>query len=328
MKKLKILFYGFRHGHINSLYKRVRSSDIAEIAGCIEPNDKARAKAEKSLGAVFSERSYDEWLRTDIDAVAIGNAYGERGRAIIKALSAGKHVIADKPICTSLEELYEIRRLAIENRLCVACMLDLRYIPQAEQAKRLLGEDYLGNVHNISFNGQHCLSYGSRPEWYFEEGMHGGTINDIAIHGIDLIRVLTGMEFVRIDAARTWNAYAYKHKHFKDCATFMARLSNGASVLADVSYSSPPGVAQLPTYWEFRFWCDNGMLEFSYHSNTVTVYREGTHDPIVIECEKADHDYLDELYDDIQSGSLDGTMSVLRSTEAALTIQQTADMEV
>ena len=328
MEKLKILFYGFRHGHINSLYKRVRSSDIAEIAGCIEPNDEARAKAEKSLGAVFSERSYDEWLRTDIDAVAIGNAYGERGQAIIKALKAGKHVIADKPICTSLEELSEIRRISTEKGLKISCMLDLRYLPQTLTAKRILDADNLGEVRNISFNGQHCLNYGSRPEWYFEEGMHGGTINDIAIHGIDLIRMLTGMEFTKIDAARTWNAFAYKHKHFKDCATFMARLSSGASVLADVSYSSPPDTALLPTYWEFRFWCDNGMMTFSYYSKTVTVYREGDKEPIVIECKNVSEDYLDEFCRDIRENLFAGTENVLRSTEVALNIQRSADMEV
>ena len=78
----KILFNGFRHGHIHGLYQKVTSSAIAEIAGCIEPNDEARAAAESTLGAVFSTKSYDEWLASDIDAVAIGNAYGERGQKV------------------------------------------------------------------------------------------------------------------------------------------------------------------------------------------------------------------------------------------------------
>jgi hypothetical protein len=53
----KILFNGFRHGHIHGLYQKVTSSAIAEIAGCIEPNDEARAAAESTLGAVFSTRA-------------------------------------------------------------------------------------------------------------------------------------------------------------------------------------------------------------------------------------------------------------------------------
>jgi len=29
--------------------------------------------------------------------------------------------------------------------------------------------------------------WGTRPAWYFEPGMHGGTLNDIAIHALDFI---------------------------------------------------------------------------------------------------------------------------------------------
>ena len=200
---MKILFYGFRHGHINALYRKVEASPLFEIAGCIEPNDAARAAAETNLGAQFSGKTYTEWLATDIDAVAIGCAYGERGRAVIEAMKAGKHVIADKPVCTSLDELNTIRALTEQNGTKLACMLDLRYLPQTLRAKEILESDLLGGVRNIAFNGQHCIDYARRPAWYFEPGMHGGTINDLAIHGIDLVRLLTGMEIVHIDAART-----------------------------------------------------------------------------------------------------------------------------
>ena len=31
------------------------------------------------------------------------------------------------------------------------------------------------------------MLWGTRPEWYFEEDKHGGTINDIAIHARETI---------------------------------------------------------------------------------------------------------------------------------------------
>ena len=99
-----ILFCGFRHSHINGLYKKVEESALFECVGCVEPNDDARKAAEETLGAKFLDKSYDEWLKEDFDIVAIGCAYGDRGQAVIKALEAGKHVIADKPICITLKE--------------------------------------------------------------------------------------------------------------------------------------------------------------------------------------------------------------------------------
>ncbi|MBE6626406.1 MAG: Gfo/Idh/MocA family oxidoreductase [Ruminococcaceae bacterium] len=325
MSKIKILFNGFRHGHVNMLYNMVKSSDCAEIVGCIEENDCARAAAEQNVGAVFSDMSYEEWLETDIDAVAIGNTYGERGQTIIKALLAGKHVIADKPICTDEKELAEIEKIAAEQGLVIACMLDLRYLPQSLAAKQLLDSGELGEIRNISVNGQHSLSYDSRPTWYFEEGKHGGTINDLAIHGIDLIRMLSGREFAKIDAVRVWNAYAYKNPDFNDCAIFMAQLTNGAGVMADVSYSAPSNCPTPPTYWEFRIWCDYGMLSFNYFDSTVTLYKSGSPEPIKLQYEGKVGDYLTEFVDSIREGKSEMTENIISSTRTALLIQSVAD---
>ena len=327
--KLKLLFNGFRHGHIDGLYKKTEASEFAEIAGCIEENKAAREAAEKNLGAVFSTRSYEEWLSTDIDAVAIGNAYGERGQMIIKALKAGKHIIADKPICTSLSELEEIERISREKNLKIACMLDLRYLPQTKKACEILDSGTLGEIRNIAFNGQHPLNYGTRPAWYFEKGMHGGTLNDLAIHGIDLVRMLTHKEFETIDAARVWNAYADKEKAFKDAALFMARLEGGIGVLADVSYSAPSSQAfSLPSYWEFRIWCEKGLLTFNWANASVTVYTEGETQPITYTDLPYGGDYLAEFTEEIQTNGSRVTENVIASTKIALTLQAKADKEV
>ena len=105
--KIRLLFNGFRHSHINALYKKAIESDAFDVIGCIEENSTARAEAEKNLGIKFSDKSYDEWLSDpEVDAVAVGNAYGERGNVILKALRVGKHVIADKPICISAVTVY------------------------------------------------------------------------------------------------------------------------------------------------------------------------------------------------------------------------------
>ena len=326
--KTGIIFYGFRHSHINGLYRKAVSHAGIRIAGCLEPDPNARAAAEKDLGAVFSRESYETLLEDPrVDAVAIGCAYGHRGEAVIRALEAGKHVLSDKPLCTDLAQLETIRRLSEEKGLTVGCMLDLRDLPQTRAARAILQSGRLGKIRNVSFNGQHCLSYGSRPGWYFEPGLHGGTINDLAIHGIDLVRLLTGEEFDRVDAARVWNAYAHRHPHFKDSALFMARLTGGAGVLTDVSYSTPLVPYTLPSYWEFRFWCEKGMLTFNYEKSDVTVYEAGRDAPVTEPGIREGGDYLTDFLEAVKTGNPALTRDVLRSTETALTLQKIADRE-
>ena len=90
--KRGILFCGFRHSHIFSLYRRANRCDRVEILACVEPDEAARAEAEATLGAVFSQESYETLLADPrVDVVAIGCAYGHRGEAVIRALEAGKH---------------------------------------------------------------------------------------------------------------------------------------------------------------------------------------------------------------------------------------------
>ena len=205
-------------------------------------------------------------------------------------------------------------------------MLDLRYQRQTRKACEILNSGILGEVRNIAFNGQHFMDYGSRPEWYFEEGMHGGTINDLAIHGVDLVRMLTHREFEKIDAARVWNAYAYKNPDFKDCALFMARLEGGIGVMADVSYSAPRQAFSLPSYWEFRIWCDKGMLCFNRPEEAVTVYMNDG-DPVKYTDLPACDDYLTEFIIEIQNDGNEMTENILASSATALMLQQEAEKE-
>ena len=266
---INLAFAGFRHSHILSLYNAAITDENVNIVGCFE-----QSPAESILTDAVSltYASYEEVLNdAQVDAVAIGDYYAKRGQMVIAALKAGKHVICDKPLCTSLDELDSIEALVRETGLKVCCMLDLRYMPQIKTVQKLIAEDKIGEIVNVSFTGQHCLDYENRPGWYFEDGKHGGTINDIAIHGIDLVRLLTQKELTKVNCARTWNAFADKTPHFKDCAQFMAEFDN-VSVMADISYAGPKCSCILPTYWEFTFWGKKGMLKFNYASSDLLVY--------------------------------------------------------
>jgi predicted dehydrogenase len=319
---MKILFYGFQHGHIFGLYDLVKERSDVEIVACLEKEEKKRRELAENDGIVCDEKDYDFWLSQDVDIVAVGAKYGERGEAIIKALQAGKHVIADKPICTTRKQLETIVALTKEKNLKVACMLDLRYQNSTKTVKKLLSDGEFGEVKNVSFTGQHCLDYAHRPSWYFEDGMHGGTINDLAIHGIDLVLYLTGLKLKSINAARCWNSYAYKTPKFRDCAIFMAELENGAGLLADVSYSAPSQVFSMPTYWDFKLWCEKGLIHFNAVQSNVYLYKEGEERATVLLQEWEAGDYLTDLIHEIETNKTEMTESVLLATEQTLALQE------
>lgn len=194
---MNITFAGLRHSHIFSLADMARKNPQIAITGAWEEEpESARAGRER-----FSEPFYESYeaLLADpaVDIVAMGDYYGIRGRRIIQALNAGKHVIADKPVCTRLAELDEIAALTSKNGLKLGCMLDLRYDPALRLAREIIRGGTLGRIRTLAFTGQHPLNWGSRPMWYFENGRHGGVFNDIAIHGLDAVEFITGAPYTR-----------------------------------------------------------------------------------------------------------------------------------
>lgn len=326
---LKLAIAGFRHGHIYSLYELAQQSDRVKLVGAWEEDADTIKSAEESFGVVFTHASYEAMLEDpEIDIIGIGNYYGARGRMAIEALKAGKHVIADKPLCTSLEELEEIQRLSREKGLTVGLMLNLRHDKNVLAAKKAITDGLIGEIHNIQFGGQHPLQYGKRPSWYFEEGKHGGVINDIAIHGVDLLQYLTGCKVTDIIGARCFNAYAKEEPAFKDCGQFMLSLSNGAGVIADISYSVPDSIGfNLPYYWQFYIWGDQGMLAFSANTDGVLLYKNGESEVIHLPGLDASDSYLDAFLDEVEGkkSALLSKEEIFNSTRATLLIQKKAD---
>lgn len=326
---LKFAFAGFRHAHINMLYKLAANNPRVEIAAAWEADEKARILAEEKLGVKFTHDDYSDMLSNEeIDVVVIGDYFGIRGSHAISALRAGKHVYADKPLCTTLEELDEIERLAREKNLKVGLMLGMRYNKIVQPVRSFIKEGRLGDVHAIFFGGQHPLLYGSRPEWYFEEGRHGGTINDIAVHGIDFIEYITGLSMKRIIGARCWNAFAKEAPAFKDCGQFMVELTNGAGLIADVSYAAPNSSGYtLPFYWRFTIWGSKGVMEFSSNSGEFAVALDGSPGVEVIKVPDIDTgNCLDVFLEELSGNHADiNTSSVIRVTRNTLMIQKHAD---
>ena len=326
---LRLAFAGFRHGHIYSLYNLAKQEPTIEIVAACEEDAGTRQQMANGPVAVTHDNHRRMLEEVPCEAVAVGDYYGARGAIIIEALRRGKHVIGDKPLCTSADELAVIARLAREQHLAVGCQLNLRDHPAFRAMHAALRDGAIGTVLAIAFTGQHSLNYGTRPAWYFEPGKHGGTINDIAIHALDFILWATGCRIARVNAARVWNANLPQVPWFQDGAQMMLTLDNGAGVLGDVSYFVPATVdCALPQGWRFTCWGSEGILEGGVNSPPM-LYRSGKNAAETLPPPEATTgNYLQSFLDEIRGNAAAVTLStqdVLESARAALAVQHAAD---
>lgn len=326
MKSFGIAFAGFRHVHIFGLYDLAEKRDDLKIVGAWEDDETSRKAAEEK-GVIFRYKTYEDLLSDPaVDIVAIGDYYAARGELAIAALRAGKHVLTDKPLCSSRKEWETIREEREKSGLTVGIMLDLADNANFHAAVEAIREGALGKINNIVFEGQHPLLYGTRPGWYFEKGKYGGVVNDIAIHGIDFVRTLTGSGVEEVIGARSWNFYAKEVPHFKDSAQFILKMASGAGLIADVSYSAPDTQGySLPAYWHFRVWGEKGMMEWSYSSDGVTFYPTGENGGRKLSGLPPEKNYLDRFLAAVRTRDDAYSEAMLRATEDTLGIQEKAE---
>jgi predicted dehydrogenase len=330
MPKLKIAFAGFRHGHIISLYDLARARDDLEVVAACEEHAPTRAQLERSGRVQITHDQLEALLDVESDIIAIGDYFTRRGPVALRALERGRHVIVDKPLCTQMEYLDQIAALTTDTKLKVGCMLTMRDAAQTLAARQLIGDGRIGEVHAISFGGQHPLLLGSRPAWYFEEGKHGGTITDIAIHAIDALPWVTGLRFETIHAARCWNAFASDTPHFEDAGQMMLKMDNGCGILGDVSYFAPDRAGySMPYYWRITYWGRDGVIETSSTVDHLQLLCKDDEAPQEIPLPPSQSGgYLQAFLDDIAgivpTNGLD-TETVLHSARQVIRIQQAAD---
>ena len=328
---VSVAFAGLRHGHIFSLLNRVKEHPNAEVVAVCDEDAASREEILKAGSAQISHTDISQMLaEVECDVVAIGDYFSKRGSIVIEALEAGKHVISDKPLCTRLDEWQRIESLSRERDLKVGCMFTMRDGAQIITIRNLLQDAEIGEVHAISFGGQHPLMLSSRAAWYFEPGTHGGTINDIGCHAIDAIPWLTGLEFATINAARSWNAFAPDFPHFQDAGQMMLTMDNGCGVLGDVSYFLPDSFGYTnPLYWRMTFWGRKGVIETSATAKHVTLMHDGeTKIREIALAESNSGGCLSAFLNDIQGIAQPDALStphVLKATRTTLMIQRAAD---
>ncbi len=202
MKKIKVAVAGLGFigpAHIEAL-RRLPNIEVVAISDIDE--DTAKAKA-IDLGIERYTSDFDKLLNEDIDAVHICTPNNLHFTMAKKALEAGKHVICEKPLATTVEEAEELVALAGEKQLINAVHFNIRYYPLVRQMKVMREMGELGEVYSVIGSYlQDWLFYNTDYNWRLEPEQSGTSraIADVGSHLIDLLEYITGLEIVEVMA--------------------------------------------------------------------------------------------------------------------------------
>jgi predicted dehydrogenase len=143
------------------------------------------------------------WSDENLNAVAITTRHDSHASFVLQALTAGKHVFVEKPLCLTLGELGEIqaemdRCAAFAMTSIVMVGFNRRFAPHVQKIKSLLRGVSGPKAFVMTVNA------GAIPteHWTQDLAVGGGRIIGEACHFIDLLRYLAGAEIVGHSSTR------------------------------------------------------------------------------------------------------------------------------
>ncbi|RTE77245.1 hypothetical protein BHE90_008278 [Fusarium euwallaceae] len=211
-------------------------------------------------------KSYDDLLaRDDIAAVILALPIMSQPAHIEAALTAGKHVLAEKPLAPTVEagkKLLEFyRRTAGANGATFAIAENFRFKPSFEYAAveaAKLGSVQQFNVRVLGYMGADTQWYGTA--WRAKPEYQGGFLLDGGVHFAAATRMLLT---TRAADVRAQTAQTQPHLPPIDTVNAVVRLESGVSGVYQQSAGS-----RLSAF-DFDFSYEKGMVSVSGDKVTV-----------------------------------------------------------
>jgi UDP-N-acetylglucosamine 3-dehydrogenase len=233
--------------HIETLEK-IEQTELVAIA---DP-DEATARERIGRRPIDWTPGYHELLaRDEIEAVCVCTPSHRHAAVALDAIAAGKHVLVEKPIATTLQDGLRIGAAAREAGVKLMVGHIERFNPAVAKLAELVADDRLGRIYRI-----HATRTGPLPTRILDAGV---TI-DLATHDLDIMQYVLGRGITSIYAEGS----RFQHPSHEDMISCLLRFGDqGPMGLLDVNWLTPEKRRELVVLGE------GGMLSASYLTQDV-----------------------------------------------------------
>ncbi len=169
---------------------------------------------------------------SEIDVIYISLPNHLHAEWSIKALRAGKHVLCEKPLGLTLDEIDAIIAASKETGKVLAEAFMYRHHPQTLKVKEMVDGDAIGKLQMIK--GAFTFTLKQKDDIRLKKETGGGSIWDVGCYPISYARMVTGREPIEVFGQQVKGTTGVD-------VTFMGQLRFPDDVLAqfDCGFSSP-----------------------------------------------------------------------------------------
>lgn len=217
-------------------------SDV-ELVSVMCKTAESAAKVAARFNVPHHTSDEDELLAQDLDAVYIASPQDVHCEQVIKAAAAGKHILCEKPIAISLDEVDRMEEAI--NKAGVKFMLAfcMRNNVYNKKARELVQNGTIGQV--VMGRAQLTCWYPPIPgAWRQDSSIsHGGSLIDMGTHCLDMLEWIMGARIVEVTGFQDLMTHDYPTQ-VEDASTIVVKFDNGAHGIVDNYFNLPDAAAQ------------------------------------------------------------------------------------
>lgn len=180
----------------------------ALVSGHREKAEKQAAQYNVPSPSIYSYDNFDEIAQNkEVDAVYIALPNSMHADYTIRAAKAGKHVLCEKPMASSVADCRRMIEECAKHRVKLMIAYRCQYQPQHLKAIEIIRSGAIGKVQVIEsafgFPIQPFFDMGGvrTPEWRLNKKLAGGgPVMDVGIYSLNACRYLAGEEPADIKA--------------------------------------------------------------------------------------------------------------------------------
>jgi predicted dehydrogenase len=236
---------------------------------------------------IYNYQNYDQIASNpDIDVVYIVLPNSMHAEYTIRGAKAGKHVLCEKPMCTSVKDAEAMIAACREARRRLMVAYRLHYEPYNLEATKMCREKQFGPIRMI--DAEFSFVIGDPTQWRLKNDLAGGgSLMDIGIYCLQATRYLSGEEPVSVYAG-AWSSDPVKFKEVEETISFALRFPSGLIANCHSSYGTdgmnryraggPGGWVEMDPAYTYM-----GLIQRSYREGKVTTTDPTTWDQFVAE---------------------------------------------
>lgn len=234
------------YGHVQSMLDHIALIEFVAVPCMSEMGERTThfaSQVEKCTGA--APKIYDSWSEMcegeSLDGVIVCSDNVTKPGIVAECLQRGLHVLAEKPLALTHEEVDLVAKAHRESKATLSLMLSQRFRPDYAFLRERVQGGEIGRIASIFAANPHV--YRSRKG--LPERARGGLVVNTAIHIIDLVFWITGERPSAIMGAQSQRKLPVD-VDLEDSAQLLMVMEDGGSALLDSTQLFPEQTVPSP----------------------------------------------------------------------------------